>query len=152
MPCKTRTPISASLTNQHVCALHDKDIVYRDHVDIVDTLRLELIIPLDVSWNLAAARPRERSWHPDLNASTFCSVYNENPQTHKDVLPRDPVERERLQRLVFLHRHRSGNGGADLHLSGGQQRYSGRVGSLCRAREERCHDDDCTGRRKESTG
>ena len=52
-------------------ALHDKDVVHSNDVNVLDTLVLELQVVFHVSGNLTSARPCERTRNTNLQSVTI---------------------------------------------------------------------------------
>ena len=65
--CLAHTDVDDALC--HECIIHGDDVY------LVDALRLELIVLLDVSWHLQAARGREGPRHADLCLYVFVRMF-----------------------------------------------------------------------------
>ena len=56
----------------HICVLHNEHVVHGDDVDVLHAALLELLIRLDVTWDLAATGAGERTGDSDLDRAGAC--------------------------------------------------------------------------------
>lgn len=68
--CLARTNTDVDDVLCHECIVHGDDVY------LVDALRLEFIVLLDVSWHLQAARGRESPRHADLCLYVFVRMFS----------------------------------------------------------------------------
>lgn len=66
-------------------SLHDKDIVNRNDIDVLNTLSLKFIEFPDIIRYLSATSPRERSWNTDLTKRLHFLVLRKQNRKQKNI-------------------------------------------------------------------
>lgn len=81
-------------------SLHDKDIVNRNDIDVLNTLSLKFIKFPDIIRYLSATSPRERSWNTDLTKRLHFLVLQKQNRKQKKTYDEDLSTQIEIDRFI----------------------------------------------------